>query len=139
LIRIDYPQAALLGAALITILALLSQWRILRRMRQAMQRDLARIFEQVDLLRLDSQQSMDLEAAPAPAFAAAPPADAGLSYAAALELASRGADENEITARCGLSGAEARILVAMRGMQGRARGSRADTPSQSMHGDQCTV
>jgi hypothetical protein len=39
----------------------------------------------------------------------------GEAYAAALELAARGADHSELTARCGLGRDEARILVAMQG------------------------
>ena len=121
MIRIDYTQAALCAAALIASIALLSQWRAFRRMREVVQRDLARIFEQVDLLRLDNQQELvaDRTAIAQPVRLAA--ADASLGYAAALELASCGANEAEIMARCGLSAPEARILVAMRGMQGRVR------------------
>ena len=125
MIHIDITQAALCAATLIAAFALLSQWRALRRMREVVQRDLARIFEQVDLLRLDHQQ--ELAPAPGPARTVATPAtilpatDTGVGYAAALELAARGADESEIRARCGLSAPEARILVAMRGMQGRSR------------------
>lgn len=126
MIRIDVAQAAVVAAAVLTAVTLLTQWRALKRMRLAVQRDLARIFEQVDLLRLDAQQATPVAAAPAMAVQPMPlhdipTLDAGLGYAAALELASRGADEQEITSRCGLSGAEARILVAMRGLRGRAR------------------
>jgi hypothetical protein len=126
MIRIDPVQLAVAGVAVLTALTLLTQWRALRRMRLAVQRDLARIFEQVDLLRLDTQQMPATQAAPAlaiPTIALAdvPTLDAGIGYAAALELAARGADEREITSRCGLSSAEARILVAMRGMSGTGR------------------
>lgn len=124
MIRIDFVQPAVAGAMALAALTLLTQWRALRRMRQAVQRDLARIFEQVDLLRLDAQQSSlasSVPAAPPVSLASVPTLDAGVGYAAALELAARGADEREITGRCGLTTAEARILVAMRGMSGRAR------------------
>ncbi len=121
MIRIDYTQAALCAAALMASIALLSQWRAFRRMREVVQRDLARIFEQVDLLRLDNQQELAMERPPATPLARLQVVDASLGYAAALELAACGADEAEITARCGLSAPEARILVAMRSLQGRAR------------------
>jgi hypothetical protein len=121
MIRIDYTQAALCAAALIAAIALLSQWRAFRRMREVVQRDLERIFEQVDLLRLDNQQELITDRAPTSQPVRPPAVDASLGYAAALELASAGASEAEIMTRCGLSAPEARILVAMRGMQGRAR------------------
>jgi hypothetical protein len=125
MIRIDFNQVALLAVVVISSVALLSQWRAFRRMRMVMQRDLARIFEQVDLMRFDAQQEPAMESLPTllPTLAAAPGvmADASLGYAAALELAAHGADEAEITARCGLSAAEARILVAMRGLRGKSR------------------
>jgi hypothetical protein len=124
MIRIDVVQAAELGAVFLVVVTLLTQWRALQRMRQAVQRDLARIFEQVDLLRLDAQQAPAVTTPAMPQTVALddiPTLDTGGGYAAALELASRGADEQEITVRCGLSRAEARILVAMRGLRGRAR------------------
>ena len=124
MIRIDFVQLAVAGAVVLAVVTLLTQWRALRRMRQSVQRDLARIFEQVDLLRLDAQQAALSPSVPgtAPvALANVPTLDAGVGYAAALELAARGADEREITGRCGLTSAEARILVAMRGMGGRNR------------------
>ena len=122
MIRIDFNHAALLAAVIITTVSLLSQWRSFRRMRQLLQRDLERIFEQVDLMRFDAQQEPATEAVPSAGPAArAAVEDTSLGYAAALELAARGADEAEITARCGLSAPEARILVAMRGLKGNDR------------------
>lgn len=128
MIRIDTTQLALCAAIVIAALALLSQWRAVARMRSSLQRDLARIFEEVDQLRLDGQREPELDQrriptipaaempAPAPA-PLAPAAATGVGYAAALELAAQGADQAEIAARCGLSAPEARILVAMRGLQ----------------------
>ena len=131
MIRIDTTQLALCAAISIAALALLSQWRATVRMRKVVQRDLARIFEQVDLLRLDGQREPDIASIPTIGAAAMPaaapvaaPVDTGMGYAAALELAARGADEPEIATRCGLSSPEARILVAMRGLQGRETGLR---------------
>ena len=132
MIRIDTTQLALCAAIVIAALALLSQWRAVARMRSSLQRDLARIFEQVDLLRLDGQREPELDQrriptvpaaempAPAPIVTATPATAAGVAgvgYAAALELAAQGADEAEVAARCGLSAPEAHILVAMRGLQ----------------------
>jgi Protein of unknown function (DUF2802) len=124
----DLVQPALAAAMLVMCAALLTQWRAVIRLRTLLQGDLARIFEQMDLLRFDNQQLSATPAASAtvaavptlvPAVAARTGREAtalqGEDYAAALELASRGADPREITARCGLSLAEARILVAMHG------------------------
>ena len=122
MIRIDFNQAALLAAVLIISIALLSQWRAVRRMSRVMQRDLERIFEQVDLLRLDSQQDLAIESVPTPAQPArVPVADSALGYAAALELAAQGADEAEITTRCGLSAPEARRARAVTCTDARQR------------------
>jgi hypothetical protein len=121
MISINYSQAALCAGMFVCSIALVSQWRASRRMREVVQRDLARIFEQVDLLRLDNQQEFAMDTTPVATPARRPVADTSLGYAAALELAAHGAGEAEITARCGLSTAEARVLVAMRGLQGKAR------------------
>lgn len=122
MIRIDFNQAALLAIAVITAVALLSQWRWVRRTHQLLQRDLERIFEQVDLVRFDAQQQPVAEAAgPVATEKRVAAQDTGLGYAAALELAASGASEAEITKRCGLSAPEARILVAMRALQGKSR------------------
>lgn len=122
MIRIDLNQAVLLAAVLVTAVSLLSQWRWSRRTRQLLQRDLERIFEQVDLMRFDVQQQPATEGVVFAAPATRPTAPGpNPGYATALELAADGASEKEITARCGLSAAEARILVAMRGLRGRGR------------------
>jgi len=122
MIHIDFNRAAVLAVVLITAVSLLSQWRAFRRMRQLMQRDLDRIFEQVDLLRFDSwREPVPAQAAPVESRATATVApEAGLGYAAAVEMAAHGADEAQISARCGLSAPEAHILVAMRRLQGKS-------------------
>jgi hypothetical protein len=109
----------------------LGQWRAQRRLRSTLQVELSRIFEQIDLLRLDTMQSAEepaaVPAAPSEARAAehvvtfqrATALPNGEAYAAALELAARGADQGELTARCGLGRDEARILVAMQNASAR--------------------
>ena len=113
-------QTGMLAALAVISIALLTQSRALARLRRGMQRDLALIFEQVDVLRLDTKQEPNRKSIPV-ALPVRIPADKSLGYAAALQLAAHGADEVEITQRCGLSAAEARILVAMRSMQSEAR------------------
>jgi hypothetical protein len=116
--RIDVTQSALAAALVVLGLALLLQLRAARKLRLLLTRDLARIFEQLDLVRFESQQLGEQSANAAPTrllrerTAATPP---GEDYAAALQLAASGADQREIVARCGVSASEARILVAMHG------------------------
>jgi hypothetical protein len=125
---LDLVQPVLAIAMLVMCVVLLTQSRAVIRLRNVLQADLARLFEQMDLLRFDSQQLSSATPTASAVAAAVPtlvPAAArvprevhtlqGEDYAAALELASRGADQREITARCGLNPAEARILVAMHG------------------------
>ena len=129
---LDLVQPVLAAAMLVMCAVLLTQWRAVIRLRTLLQGDLARIFEQMDLLRFDSQQLSTATPVASNATAAVPtlaPAATrasreavtlhGEDYAAALELAARGADQREITARCGLGLAEARILVAMHGTAAR--------------------
>ena len=126
-----HPDWTLIGSlALPTSLVLLAASllllsRALAGQRHALRGELARIFEQLDLLRFDAQQSA-LVAAPA---AAAPPpalraAGTGLDrgagdYNAAAQLAARGSSAAEIAGRCGIVNGEARVLVALQ--QARAR------------------
>ena len=135
------PDWALIGSAalpaslLVLAVSLCLLSGVLRRERRALQAELARIFEQLDLLRFDAQQAGPAAtpaAAAEPAPAAAPQAAAlpaafllrstvqGASdYCAAAELAARGSSAAEIADRCGIVNGEARVLVALQ--QARAR------------------
>jgi hypothetical protein len=97
------------------------QWRAQRRLRSVMRTELSRIFEQIDLLRLDTLQPLsEGSGTPTPiSFNRSSSLPTGEAYAAALELAARGADQSELTTRCGLGRDEARILVAMQGAAAR--------------------
>jgi Protein of unknown function (DUF2802) len=111
--------------------------RLLVRERRVSRADLARIFEQLDLLRFDAQQAGAASAPGAlsrnPSLPAEPPvltralqAPAGTSstisdYYTAAQLAARGASTAEIAERCGIVTGEARVLVALQ--QARARRS----------------
>ncbi len=109
------------------------QWRAQRRLRALLRVEMSRIFEQIDLLRLDTMRPLSEEggeprsmpavmattitaprAAPL-SFNRSVSLPTGEAYAAALELAARGANQSELTTRCGLGRDEARILVAMQG------------------------
>jgi alpha-ketoglutarate-dependent taurine dioxygenase len=128
LAHIDVTQSALAAGLVVLGLALLLQLRAAHKLRMLLTRDLARIFEQLDLVRFESQQLAEQGASAAshavtrvipapsrPLRERAPASLPGEDYAAALQLAASGADQREIVARCGVSASEARILVAMHG------------------------
>jgi Protein of unknown function (DUF2802) len=133
------PALAVLALCSVCMMYL-GQWRAQRRLRLVLRVEMSRIFEQIDLLRLDSLQplaegigalrsapsvmttTLDAvsRAAPTPiSFHRTMSLPTGEAYAAALELAARGADQSELTTRCGLGRDEARILVAMQGAAAR--------------------
>jgi len=114
-------------------------WRVRQRLareRQQLQGELARIFEQLDLLRLDAQEGAIPVASP-PEVPVLPAVQCdsraqGLGgeygqhasdYHTAARLAARGSSAAEIAERCGLVGGEARVLVALQ--QARARRAEA--------------
>ncbi|MGB8692226.1 MAG: DUF2802 domain-containing protein [Steroidobacteraceae bacterium] len=124
-LRFDWAAintALVLAMLAATTLLLYAQLRGLR-VRTA--RGLERIFEQLDLLRLDA---MERASAPSPRVArseqrAAIATDgvATADYRAATRLAERGTSIQEISERCGLVSGEARVLLALQ--QARARRS----------------
>ena len=110
----------------------------LRRLRRQSNCDLQRVFELLDLMRLDAQEqlaqaptinppvSTTINASYAPtAAASANPVRRDsrgsdeLDYRAAARLAERGSSMREIAERCGLVSGEARVLVALQ--QARAK------------------
>jgi hypothetical protein len=92
----------------------------LRRWRRQSARALDRIFEQLDLMRLDVQEQSVVVAgaatrtpqAPASAPFSMSPAET-VDYRTAARLAERGTSVREIAERCGLVSGEARVLVAL--------------------------
>lgn len=106
----------------------------LRRGHRAHRAELARIFEQLDLMRFDTQQVAATNA-PSSDTAGGAAADTALraavmvrepqhvsgagDYYAAAQLAARGSSATEIANRCGIVNGEARVLVALE--QARAR------------------
>ncbi len=127
-------SAALPAGLLALALALLVLSFTLRRGHRAHRAELARIFEQLDLLRFDTQQAAACSAAPqdttggasadsallAAVMAREPQLVSGAGdYYAAAQLAARGSSVAEIANRCGIVSGEARVLVALQ--QARAR------------------
>ena len=97
----------------------------LTRQRNVVNADLARIFEQLDLLRFDAQQTDTAALSPGPSTSAV---NADLKgsigdYYAAAQLAARGSTAAEIAERCGIVSGEARVLVALQ--QARIRRAEA--------------
>jgi uncharacterized protein DUF2802 len=127
----EVSQTALAAAVLTLGLVVLLELRAIARLRRSMDGGLARIFEQLDLVRSDTQQSLEAQAyadvAPAqaaPTVRALPaerPADEGVAapapainvYTSAATLASHGLRPEEIATRCGLPAGEARLLASL--------------------------
>ena len=113
-------SALALGVVLLGVVIML-ELRSIRSMKRTLDRHLARVFEQLDLLRMDhSPQEREDDAhqepvpAPVPVIAApAVPSTGGNPYAAAAMLASSGMSADEIARRCGLAAGEARLLASL--------------------------
>ena len=127
-------SAALPASLLLLALGILVLSFTLRRGHRAHRAELARIFEQLDLLRFDAQQVVAASVPAADAAGATTREAAQLAsllarepdlvggagdYYAAAQLAARGSSAAEIANRCGIVNGEARVLVALQ--QARAR------------------
>ncbi|MCC7464315.1 MAG: hypothetical protein IT480_17870 [Gammaproteobacteria bacterium] len=131
MVSYDWSEAALAGAVLALALVLVLELRSTQRLRRLVGQELARIFEQLDLVRFESQQLLEQRghqiprpqpAAPMPAVSVptAPPVErATADYGIAARLAAAGADAAEIAARAGLAGGEARVLAALQSARSR--------------------
>jgi hypothetical protein len=121
MVSYDWSEAALAAAILAPalVLVLVLELRSTQRFRRQVGQDLARIFEQLDLVRFENQQLLEQR----PAEATRPPTavpvvvpapDRGASdYGIAARLAAAGAGPKEISARAGLATGEARVLAAL--------------------------
>jgi len=135
----DWTHVALAGAVLVLGLVIALEVRSLTRLRHDVTRDFARIFEQLDLVRFETQQLRESQL-PRPAVAAAiplraveraaqrAPGERGIlqgapavrdSYSDAARMAAEGAEAREIAEKCGLAGGEARILVGLQAARAR--------------------
>ena len=128
-------SAALPASLLALALSLCVLSYTLRRGHRAHRGELARIFEQLDLLRFDAQQAAVAATPIAPAPMVSASREAALAaavmaretdivsgagdYYAAAQLAARGSSAVEIANRCGIVNGEARVLVALQ--QARAK------------------
>jgi hypothetical protein len=145
----DWTQLALASSVAMLGIVVALEIRAFTRLRHEVARDLARIFEQLDLVRFETQQLRELQpraaavpvatlrtgSAPrAPIERPAPraPGERGIlaaapdlapqsrdSYSEAARMAADGAQAPEIAAKCGLAAGEARILVGLQAARSR--------------------
>jgi hypothetical protein len=132
-LRIDWPLLLAAVAVGITLLGAAAIALQIRRTRRRVMGTLERVFEQLDLMRLETLPANGAHAPPVqlPAVAQPPaplatprarPAPAELAdYQGAARLAAHGAPMAEIAERCGVVAGEARVLLALqRAAQQRA-------------------
>jgi hypothetical protein len=144
LVTHDWTQIALASSVLALGLVVALEVQAFARLRREVTRDLARIFEQLDLVRFETQQLRESQAPPvrpvsapvaslrpversqrapgergilAPAPAVSPPARD--NYSDAARMAADGAEAREIAEKCGLASGEARILVGLQAARSR--------------------
>jgi hypothetical protein len=108
----EISQSALAAAVLALGLVILLELRSIKMLRRSMDSNLGRVFEQLDLMRLERQptQAGSAQAAHTPDTAGSA---AGNAYTAAAALASSGMQPEEIAQRCGLAAGEARLLASL--------------------------
>jgi hypothetical protein len=126
----EISQSALAAAVVTLGLVILLELRSIKHLRRSVDNNLGRVFEQLDLLRLEQQPEAGLQRNGAPARPSehaasqtAAPAAAGNAYTAAAALASTGMRAEEIAQRCGLAAGEARLLASL--AAARTRNQRA--------------
>ena len=145
LVTHDWTQIALAGSVLALGLVIALEVQAFARLRREVTRDLTRIFEQLDLVRFETQQLRESQAPPplrpvsspvaslrpiersqrAPGergiLAPAPPVatTARDNYSDAARMAADGAEAREIAEKCGLASGEARILVGLQAARSR--------------------
>jgi hypothetical protein len=132
----DISQGALAAAVLALGLVMLLELRSLSRLRSTVARDLGRVFEQLDLLRFDSQQIIEVQtSAPPPQPPVVQPRLAAIStdnagdLARISRLAAEGVAVKEIADRCSLPAGETRLLLALQTAQTRRAAPSQQNPS----------
>ena len=124
----EISQSALAAAVGILGVVILLELRSIKMLRRALDAQLGRVFEQLDLMRFENQQPVRVDSrapqvnageAPAAGASSAGPSLGGNAYAAAAALASTGMSSEEIAQRCGLGTGEARLLASMAAARSR--------------------
>lgn len=127
----DISQTALAGAVLILGLVIMLELRSIVRLRRLVDGHLARVFEQLDLLRYENQQLLEAHL-PAPARAAtAPPAPKAAADAAGPSAARTAKPLYEISAPASLAAGEARLLASL--VAARARRELPESAATRSH------
>jgi hypothetical protein len=117
-------QSALAAAVAILGVVILLELRSIKMLRRALDAQLGRVFEQLDLMRFENQQPVRVDSRvpqqppPVPASSSTPLLGAN-AYAAAAALASTGMRPEEIAQRCGLAAGEARLLASLAAARSR--------------------
>lgn len=143
----DVSQAALAAAVLTLGLVILLELRAIARLRRMLDGSLARVFEQLDLLRFENQQLIEAQSLPLgraaqPARAAvaawpaaeAPalePAGSG-ARAVAAGLVADGCASPDIAARPALAAGEARLLASLAAARARRAGAQGAAASSGI-------
>jgi hypothetical protein len=123
----EISQSALAAAVAILGAVILLELRSIKSLRRALDAQLGRVFEQLDLMRFETQQPVQVDSRAPIAAAGVEPAAAtatssllgGNAYAAAAALASTGMRPEEIAQRCGLAAGEARLLASLAAARSR--------------------
>jgi hypothetical protein len=123
----EISQSALAAAVAILGAVILLELRSIKSLRRALDAQLGRVFEQLDLMRFETQQPVQVDSRAPIGAAGAEPAAAtatspllgGNAYAAAAALASTGMRPEEIAQRCGLAAGEARLLASLAAARSR--------------------
>jgi len=146
----DVSQTALAGAVLTLGLVILLEIRSFARLRRMVDINLGRVFEQLEMLRAESRQVLEVQAQaaarlapvvierqtlerplaapPTLDFVVAPPIDTN-AYQNATTLAAHGVKPEEIAARSGLPAGEARLLASLAAARARRDEAAQAAPS----------
>ena len=131
----EISQSALAAAVLTLGLVILLELRSIARLRRAIDGNLERVFEQLDLLRFESQLLIEAQSKPvarqrpvapvSPGVVARSSTEAAIvatAYQKASQLAGSGAPAEQIAERCGLPAGEARLLSSIAAARARRAG-----------------
>jgi hypothetical protein len=113
----EISQSALAAAVLILGLVIVLELRSIARLRRTVDTQLQRVFEQLDLLRLEGQQAQPLEPAQSLRTPSAMPTLPAVRTAVTAAPASKQADE--LSARQSLGAGEARLLASLAAARAR--------------------
>ncbi|MGA2023884.1 MAG: hypothetical protein ABSH23_03905 [Steroidobacteraceae bacterium] len=115
----EISQSALAAAVLILGLVILLELRSIARLRRTVDIQLQRVFEQLDLLRLESQHAQPLEPAQSLRTLSPMPTLPAVRTAATASPVPADKQADELSARQGLGAGEARLLASLAAARAR--------------------